>query len=407
LKVFRQQLIFLKIHPRLLGHGFAVMAFSSLAQTSVLAQSIPFIRESFGLSVKEMGLLYSGATLLAGLGLTTLGRANDRWPILPFSQTAMLCLGLAFLLLGGSFHVSCCFVAFFFIRLIGQTLLAQTVVLPIALTFERDRGKALGFISLGRSLGEGILPTLLVFLAVKWGWRWSFFWQGLLLILTLLPLSAMAFQKGRFPVRQRERDSKQMTWSDVISKRPHCFLTMLVNAILPCFLTGLFFHQQMIADFKGWSLALMAQSFSVYALGKWAGDMIWGICLDLWGARTMRLFLFIPVFLGLGLLARGGSEREIAWGYMSLLGLSASLSMLSRDIYWAELFGAEAPDLGTWRSMDGACLVFLSSLTPWIFSWCSEKAGRREDFLAILMICCALGSLFYFILNRYEPRSQR
>ena len=53
--------------------------------------------------------------------------------------------------------------AIFFLRLFGQGLMSHTSSTAMAKIFSKNRGKALAISWLGLSLGEGILPGLVIY----------------------------------------------------------------------------------------------------------------------------------------------------------------------------------------------------------------------------------------------------
>ena len=63
------------------------------------------------------------------------------------------------------------FIGIFFLRLSGQGLMAHTASTAVSRYFERRRGKALSYIWFGMSLGEFLLPVLIVYLLSFIYWR--------------------------------------------------------------------------------------------------------------------------------------------------------------------------------------------------------------------------------------------
>ena len=78
-------------------------------------------------------------------------------------------------------------VGIFFLRLSGQGLMAHTASVAISRFFDRSRGKALSYVWVGMSLGEFLLPTVIVYFLTFIYWR--SLWQGFsIIIILLLPI---------------------------------------------------------------------------------------------------------------------------------------------------------------------------------------------------------------------------
>ena len=135
----------------------------------------------------EFGTIYGLATLCSSITLIWLGKKIDELKLVNYSILVALFLfisalffsfvnGLIFLLIG-----------IFFLRLSGQGLMAHTASTAVSRYFERRRGKALSYIWLGMSLGEFLLPVLIVYLLSFIYWR-DLWIQTSIVILLILPV---------------------------------------------------------------------------------------------------------------------------------------------------------------------------------------------------------------------------
>jgi len=86
---------FIKSNLRWLLGGLLLTLFSSFGQTFFIAQFNKPIREAFGLTDGQYGMLYMGATLASAATLVLAGRALDRFPVSNVALLVILCLSVA------------------------------------------------------------------------------------------------------------------------------------------------------------------------------------------------------------------------------------------------------------------------------------------------------------------------
>ena len=77
--------------------------------------------------------------------------------------------------------------AIFAVRVTAPVLMGHTATISMARYFERGRGKAVGFASLGQSAGEAVLPLMAVALTAAIGWRGTWIVVGAATAVLLVP----------------------------------------------------------------------------------------------------------------------------------------------------------------------------------------------------------------------------
>ena len=82
-------------------------------------------------------------------------------------------------------HPEKTFIGLFLLRMSGQGLMSHTSTTAISRFFEKRRGKALSVVFLGMSLGEFILPVLIVYLLSFIYWRDLWIIISVIIILSL------------------------------------------------------------------------------------------------------------------------------------------------------------------------------------------------------------------------------
>ena len=129
----------------------AVMLISictSPGQTYGVAVFNPYLREALGLSNSELSGAYMAGTVLASLPLTYIGALMDRYGPL--------------------------FIAFFFLRLLGQGSMGMLARNALAMWFHKRLGFASGLANLGMAAAVGGMPALGFWLIESYGWRGAY-----------------------------------------------------------------------------------------------------------------------------------------------------------------------------------------------------------------------------------------
>lgn len=365
---------FVLANRRLLGFGFALAAFSSVGQTFFIALFGESMRVTFRLSHGELGGVYSAATLASAACLAWLGRKLDEVDLRVW--TAFLCAGLAAacVVTAWSPTVVVLGVGFFGLRLFGQGLLGHAATTTMGRYFDDARGRAVSLASLGHPAGEALLPLPAVALAGLVGWRHAWLIVGLVVLVVAAP-AALALLRGHaarhraWLERHAAGESGHVATPGSVTGPPPrrllgdpVFWLLLPASLASGYvLTGLFFHQSRLAEVKGWSLELIAASFSAWAAAGVVAALAAGPLVDRVGARRTLPFVLVP--LALGLMALAESARPlVAPLYLGLAGVSQGLQFTTQGGLWAELYGVRR--LGAVRAVISALAVFATALAP-------------------------------------------
>jgi len=392
----------IKKHWDICFFGFVITLSVGLGQTFFVAQFIPEIQKDLGLSRSQVSFVYSLATFIASFNLSYIGSLLDRISTLKyfFMVSTLLAIGLATLSL--SQNLIFLFIGFYLLRGFGQVPLGLLINTTVTRYYGKNRGKLLTLVGLGRSCSEGILPIALISLIAIYGWRGSLGIFAIGFLVITVPLAIYFIP--RFPTKAvyeenqlSQKKSKQMsswTWKEVFQKRWPIFI-MLNNALIPFVLTGLFFQQGSIAEFKGWSMQQMAFSFSAFSIVHIMGSFIWGPLIDKYSAKNIQPFVLVPFLLGLIILL----NIQISMGayiYMGLVGLSIGISSMVRNTFWAEVYGVE--NLGQIKGKDSNILVIGTSIAPILYAWLLDQGMGVDQLLHLLIALTILGLFNYFII---------
>jgi MFS family permease len=344
----------------LLGCALLLML-SSAGQTFFVALTGAAMREAFAVSDGVLGGAFAAATLASGLVLGRAGRALDRLPLR--SGAALVTAGLAascvLVALAPSLVVLT--VAFFLLRLTGQGLLVHTAMTATARSFAGDRGKALGLVALGLTVGEGLLPPLVVALLGLLDWRQLWWLTAAMVLLLGLPtlrlLPIAVASAGGTDAAAARAAAKDVPWGD------RRFLLALPAILSPPFIvTGLFFHQVRLAAERGWPLEVVAGGFVLFAAVRAVALLGVGPVIDRIGAARLLPWFLMPQAFAMLAIIVGHGEAGMALAYLAMTGITGGVAGTMVTALWADLFGLAR--LGTVRAAVAGMAVIASALGP-------------------------------------------
>lgn len=384
-------LSFLRAHGPLIAFGAFMCFASSFGQTFFISLFGGKIRETFALTHGEFGTVYATGTMLSAATLVWAGRLIDRMPLARFAVGALIGLAAMSLLMGAAWSIPALGAAIYGLRLFGQGLASLTGITAMARYFEAERGRAVGIASLGLSVGEFILPFLVVAAFVAIGWRSLWTGTGIALIaiaplVFLLLRGHAARDRALLERRQAERTGESgKTLGDAL--RDPGFWLRMPALVAPSFIfTGLIFHQVHLAETKGWPLELMAGSFSLFAVASVVATIATGAVVDRFSANRLTPRFLAPLAMACLLLFATDSALA-APVFMALLGLNTGVSSVMKGVLWAELYGTA--HLGAIRSFDHAVMVFSTGLAPAAMGLLIDGGTSMEAIALASAVWCA------------------
>ena len=386
---------------RLLIFGLSLTCLSGFGQTFFIALFGNDIRAAFDLSHAAFGSLYAIATCASAISIIWLGKLIDQIDLRLYS--AMICIGMviACFALGSAQSIPALCFAFYLIRLTGQGLMGHTSSTSVARYLADNRGKAVGFSAMGHQLSEVILPVPAVLLIAEIGWRNSWYSFGAVVLVLVLPW-ILWLLKGHH-IRhdlyveslKQENDeahpqhSKQKSWTRKEVLKDWRFYTLLPAVTSPAAIcTGIFFHQAVLVDSKGWDVAMFAVSFTAFAIAGFISAMIFGALVDRYGSLKLLPTYLLPMAAGLLMLALF-DHPMIAFIFMIGFGLSGGAAATIFGALWPELYGSKY--LGAIRSKLMAIMVLMSASTPPVVGYIIDKGVPFEHI--------ALGFIVYIFVG--------
>jgi MFS family permease len=408
-------LLFLRDNWRFVGFGFVMSLSSSFGQTFYIALSGADIRAEFGLTHGGFGSWFAVATIASAATLVWLGRVIDRVDLRLY--TAGACCGLiaAMLVIASAPTIAVLAVGLYLARLTGQGLMIHISSTSMGRYFEADRGKAVSVAAMGQSLGEAVLPAIVVAAIVMLGWRGTWYTAAAAATVALAVLvpwlmrgygerhRAYIERSGR---RSGQSQSSRAQWTRGEVLRDFRFYVAAAAVVSFSFIgTGVFFHQVHIANVKGWPLELLASAFVLFAVLKVVTSLAVGTLIDRIGSVRLLPVMLLP--LAAMLVAIAVSDAAIVpFVYLGLLGVSVGVLMPVMGALWPELYGVV--HLGAIRAMMAALIALTSALSPAVFGVLLDAGVSIET---ISLFCLAYvvvsGALVMWTFRSYAPGAVR
>jgi len=389
-------LSFLRAHGRLIGFGFFMYFCSSVGQTFFIALFGGELRAAFDLTHGAFGTIYAVATFASAATLVWAGRLIDRLPLAVYAAAVLAGLAGVGLLTAAVWNVAALTVALYGLRLFGQGLAGHAAGTTMARYFEAERGRALGIAVLGLPAGKFVLPLLVVAGLAVAGWREIWVVSGIAL-LALTPLVFVLLKghgtrddalKARRAAATSEGDADSTL--GMALRDPGLWLRLPALLAPPAIFTGLVFHQVHLADSKGWSLTLIAGSFTVFAVASVAASVLSGPLVDRLSARRLAPVFLAPIALSCLVLVLGDAPA-VAPVFLALLGLGTGISFVLGGALWPELFGTA--HLGAIKSFVGAAMVFSTGLAPAVMGVLFDRGYSVESVALACAVYCLAASL--------------
>ncbi len=360
-------LTFLHQNARWLSVGGMMMFLSSFGQTFFISIFAGEIRSEFGLSHGGWGSLYAIGTLASAVVMVWAGMLSDRLRVRVLGPCVLIGLALACLLMAGNHAVWAVPVVIFLLRFFGQGMASHVAQVAMARWFARARGKALAVATMGFSVGEALLPMIVV---AALGWmHWRGVWvAGALVLLLLIPVLMWLLKEERTPQSLATQESSTgmggRHWRRTDMLRHPLFWMLLPYLMMPpCFGTAFYFQQVHMAEVRGWTHAEFVALVPLYTVTGLVAMMSYGWAIDRFGSLRLLPLFQLPFALGFWVLSSVDSAQGLALVFV-LFALMTGGAATVFGAFWAEFYGTG--HLGAIKSLGSAVMVLASALGPGI-----------------------------------------
>ena len=324
------------------------------------------IRSFFQLSHGDWGSIYALGTLASAFMMLVLGGLVDKYEfkkllILVFISLSILCFTMV---LNSSLWILIGII--FGLRFFGQGMLFHLPSVAIGRWFGQNKGKATSISVLGFSLGEAIFPIIMTFIISFVGWKFSWSFGGVLLLLilpfivTLLKVERTPKSSGNQVIDQTGLNDKHWTRKEVL--KFWLFWSVIIPLLItPIFSTAFFFYQMHLIDIKNFNVVKYFSIFPIYTISSMSALIFSGWLIDKLGVSKFLPYYLIPMALGLISFSIGDNYFYVFIGFI-FLGITQGSAMTIGSTFWPNYFGTK--NLGSIRSLSTSSMVFGTALGP-------------------------------------------
>jgi len=313
--------------------GFVFTLFSCVGQSFFIGLFNSNIREALNISHGEFGTIYAIATLCSSFALIWLGKKIDDLKLVNYSFLVVIFLSFAALFFSFVNGIIFLVIGIFFLRLSGQGLMAHTSSVAVSRYFDQSRGKALSYVWVGMSIGEFLLPVIIVYFLTFIYWRTL--WQGVaIIILLVLPIfTYLTIKDINIFSREKKNGDRANNNIDPVKSwtRKEVLKDLKFYSILPAMLassfiiTGIVINQTFIIESKDWGKFAIAKSFMIYSILTVTTLFLSGFLVDKFTSRKIFPLLNVPLLLSLIILIIFDHPNS-AFVFMGLMGISNGLT---------------------------------------------------------------------------------
>ncbi|MBZ9650506.1 MFS transporter [Psychroflexus montanilacus] len=378
---------------RKLSFGWMLTFLSSFGQTYLISLYVTEISSEFDITEGTFGAIYAVCTVLASFIMLSVGHTVDHISVKKVTTFTIVCLAFSSILMGVSYHLAFVFISLVGLRLTGQGMLSHISMTILSKFYDKNRGKALSFSTLGFSSGEIVLPLILTFIIGWFDWRWAMIGSGVMLLLYLIRLHFTDLEHFNEQLSRGKPSSLSLVkdFGSIINDKR--FLILMPTSFAISFtVTAVIFYQYVFVAQKGWSPQLYAAFFTGYAITRLVFSLAGGLWVDKFTAKKMFRFYLIPISLGLLAFAFIDSIFG-ALSFLLMMGITVGMSGTIKSSILAEVYGIEK--LGAIRSLFTMFMVVSTALGPLIVGWMIDGGWNIETImlsLFVFIIACALNA---------------
>lgn len=176
------------------NYGWVVVAVVTLAQALGFGANVTvavFIgpwEEAFGWPRADISLVYSLTTVGAATGGIFFGMLSDRIGAKRIAIFGALVMGTAMMALSRLSNLNFIYVTYFLIGILGFACLFTPLLALTGLWFNKRKGLAIGIVTAGGAIGQGVVPFVMRLVITAYDWRVAAVCLGLTYIVVLVPL---------------------------------------------------------------------------------------------------------------------------------------------------------------------------------------------------------------------------
>ena len=356
---------FIRENAPFLLAGALLSFLSSFGQTFFIAIFSGEIREAYGLSNGDWGLLYMIATGASAVAMVFAGGLADLFRVRSLGIGVVLALGVACIAMAVNTTTAGLVLVIFALRFFGQGMASHMSVVSMTRWFVAARGRALAVAGMGFMFAEATLPLIMVWLKSITEWRGLWLWFAVVCVILSMILYRL-LRLERTP--QSAANAPAATgllgkdWTRAMALR-HPLFWLMVPAIVffSAFGTTFWFHQVYFAEVKGYSHLALVAVFPLGTIALAISTIIYGWAIDRFGVVRLMPFYIVPYVVAFCL---HWYAPNLIWTAVAviLMGISGGGNATILSACWAGFYGTRF--IGSIKAAAAALMVLGSAIGP-------------------------------------------
>ena len=356
---------FIRENAPFLLAGALLSFLSSFGQTFFIAIFGGEIREAYGLSNGDWGLLYMIATGASAVAMVFAGGLADLFRVRSLGIGVVLALGVACIAMAVNTTTAGLVLVIFALRFFGQGMASHMSVVSMTRWFVAARGRALAVAGMGFMFGEATLPLIMVWLKSITEWRGLWLWFAVVCVILSVILYRL-LRLERTPQSAANAPAAMgllgKDWTRTMALR-HPLFWLMVPAIVffSAFGTTFWFHQVHFAEVKGYSHLALVAVFPLGTISLAISTIIYGWAIDRFGVVRLMPFYIVPYVVAFCL---HWYAPNLIWTAVAviLMGISGGGNATILSACWAGFYGTRF--IGSIKAAAAALMVFGSAIGP-------------------------------------------
>ncbi|MEP2531678.1 MFS transporter [Shimia sp.] len=385
---------FLRENAPFLAAGALLSFMSSFGQTFFISIFSGEIRETFGLSNGDWGLIYMFGTGASAVAMLWAGGLADKVRVGVLGVAVIGLLALSCFAMALNRWVLLLPLVVFSLRLMGQGMSSHVAFVAMVRWFVATRGRALATATMGFMTAEAMMPLTFVWLKTYFDWHTLWFGCGLFCIL-MMPALYSLLRKERNPKSVASESSvrgmygRHWTRAEVL-RHPLFWSIAPALLVFPAFGTAFWFHQVHFAEIKGWAHLSLVAVFPLGTITFALSTIFYGWAIDRFGAARLMPVYLLPLVAAFIVHAYAPNVGWVAFGVV-LMGMAGGGQATLPNAVWAEFYGTA--HLGSIKSVVAAVMVLGSAIGPGLSGWLIDLGVPYENQLLGFAVCFVMASI--------------
>lgn len=360
------------------------------------------IRESLGLSHTQLTGSYMLASALAALPMMWVGRRMDRHGLRLATLLLVAVAAVACFAISQAHGIVGLTMSFFLLRAFAQGGLSMASSNTLGMWFSRRLGLASGVAGIGTALGIAVTPFVYSALIEHFGWRNAYAAIGVTLLVTLLPLLALAYRNNLDAMKATAPSASHpmgpstgpsLTLHEAM-QTPAYWAGLACAALTGLICTAVFFNLDPMLARNGLSGADAAGVFPWVASTMALMQLNGGMLSDRIPLRVLMTTAVALLGAGVYVMGEGTTPLVINLGGL-LLGAGQGLMGVTSNTLWPRYFGRKA--LGAIRSSVFSSTIAACSVGPFLMGVTFDLTGTYEPSLWVFVALAALTAAGTFV----------